>query len=84
MREKLLIPMRYPLSNLLISRNALCAHNSFAQHCFSLFLEKISSTSTGAKMDAMDMICFAAEHYGAETLALIFSEIWLALRHEVV
>jgi hypothetical protein len=67
----------------MILRNALCAHESFASFCFPLFLEKMSSTSYDAKMDAMDTLCFVAESYGAEVLRLFFSDIWLALRHEV-
>jgi hypothetical protein len=64
-------------------RRALCAHESFAIYCFPLVLEKMSSQSTDAKLDAMDTLSFAVDQFDTMILKRFFPEIWTAIRHEV-
>ena len=60
------------------------ASPAMAEHVVPLALEKLSSSLTNAKMDALEVVRACAPHYGVERMAPFFTSLGIAIRAEVV
>lgn len=62
----------------------LCSHESFAEECINLLIEKLESQLSVAKLDALYLLSKASQKFSAAVIEKKFPDIWKALCAELL
>lgn len=62
----------------------LCAHESFAEDCINLLVEKMESQLSVAKLDSLYLLSKASQKFPAAVIEKQFPDIWKALKAELL
>ncbi len=63
-------------------RTCMAATPEFAQHCIPLLLEKLSSSVTDTKLDALETLAMCSKAFGM-AISPFTDDLWSSLRTEV-
>lgn len=64
--------------------DCLCSHESFAEDCINLLVEKMESQLSVAKLDSLYLLSKAAEKFRPADIEKKFPDIWKALKTELL
>lgn len=62
----------------------LCSHESFAEECINLLIEKLESQLSVAKLDSLYLLSKASQKFSAAAIEKQFPDIWKALSAELL
>lgn len=62
----------------------LCSHDSFAEECINLLIEKLESQLSVAKLDSLYLLSKASQKFSPAAIEKQFPDIWKALSAELL
>lgn len=62
----------------------LCSHESFAEECINLLIEKLESQLNVAKLDSLHLLSMASQRFSPTDIEKKFPDIWKALTVELL
>lgn len=62
----------------------LCGHESFAEECINILIEKLDSQLNLAKLDSLHLLSLASQKFSPNAIEKQFPSIWKALKVELL